>query len=124
MQSIQEILNNPSTKRGSERNSILKDIYQIYQNERQQRKVANWKRYIQYLKNNRFPNNPIQQKIFKKSKLFIKELPPKVIAIKLSHIPTKDLYYVLSVCKDKARRNESAGAFIFGSIKISNDTDK
>ena len=29
-----------------------------------------------------------------------------------SHIPTNDLYYILSVVKDKSFRNESVGAYI------------
>ena len=34
------------------------------------------------------------------------------VAYFVSHIPTNDLYYVLSVVKDKSFRNESVGAYI------------
>ncbi len=117
MQSIQEILQSNNKEKGSERNSVLKEIYDLYFNDRLSRKLENWKRYCNYLRNNKIQNSPVEVIKFQKSKLYIKELPPKTIAIKLSHIPTKDLYYLLSICKDKKNRKESIGAFILGSIK-------
>ena len=46
-----------------------------------------------------------------------KPLPVRVIAIKLAHIPTKDLYYLRSCCLDRLMRNESVGKYLLGSIK-------
>ena len=46
----------------------------------------------------------------------------KTIVYFLSHIPTKDLYYVISIMKDKKARGESASAYLLGSIK-SNGTN-
>lgn len=117
MLSIQEILHTREPAHGSERNSILKEIYDFYYNDRFNRKIENWKRYIIWLKNNKIPNNESSQKAFRKSKLFIKILSPKVIAIKLSHIPTNDLYYLKAICKEKRDLKESIGAYILGSIK-------
>ncbi len=123
MESITDLINSREKIKGSERNSILKEIYELYLKDRHSRKIANWRRYCIYLRNHKIENTPDQQQKFKKSNLFIRELPPKVIAIKLAHIPTKDLYYLKSVCVDKANRKESVGAFLLGSIKIQNENN-
>ena len=47
-----------------------------------------------------------------------KSMSPKLFAIKLSHIPTQDLYYTHSVSKDYKNRKGSYSKFLFGSIKI------
>lgn len=47
-----------------------------------------------------------------------KPLTGRALAIKTSHIPTKDLYYVLSVGKDYKNRKGSFSKFFFGSIKV------
>jgi len=39
-----------------------------------------------------------------------KKFQPRVIAIKLSHIPTKDLYYIVSIFKDTLGRKGLDGA--------------
>lgn len=39
-----------------------------------------------------------------------KQYSPKFLAIKLSHIPTKDLYYMISIYKDTEKRRGSIGA--------------
>jgi hypothetical protein len=49
---------------------------------------------------------------FTKDKRYIKKVPVSRFWFFLSHVPTRDLYYVLSVSKDKANRGESVGAFI------------
>ena len=118
MQSINEILQNRIKTKGSERNSVLKEIYFCYENDKTNRRKENWKRYCKWCRDWKLPNNKESENKFKKSKFFIKELSPKVLAIKLAHIPTKDLYYVRSVAKDKYNRGENVGAFILGSIKI------
>lgn len=47
-----------------------------------------------------------------------KATTPKVLGIKLSHIPTKDLYYLKSEAYSYQRRNGSFSKYIFGSIKV------
>lgn len=42
----------------------------------------------------------------------------QLFAIKLSHIPTEDLPYVISVGKDYKNRHGSFGKYIYGSIKV------
>lgn len=98
----------------SERTQILKEIYEIYSNDRQKlfRKKENWKRYVQWLKDNRIPNTKENQAKFKKSKFFIKELSDKAIAIMLARNNKWRLREVLSISTDKDNRNENAGSFI------------
>lgn len=43
---------------------------------------------------------------------------PKFLAIKLSHIPTKDLYYLKSICLDSKNRTGSFSKCFFGSLKV------
>ncbi len=49
-----------------------------------------------------------------------KPFPVKRIAITLSHIPTKDLYFMQSVFKDTQNRNgnESANKWFWWSLKV------
>jgi len=48
-----------------------------------------------------------------------KSFSARMIAIKLSHIPTKDLYYFISVCKDidNRRGRDAMGKFFWWSLK-------
>ena len=46
-----------------------------------------------------------------------KQLTPKIIAIKLAHIPTKDLYYLKGEAYDYQERKGSFSKYIFGAIK-------
>lgn len=46
-----------------------------------------------------------------------KPLTGRGIAIKVSHIPTNDLYYILSVGKDYKARKGSFSKYFFGSLK-------
>lgn len=42
----------------------------------------------------------------------------KLLGIKLAHIETKDLYFILSVGKDYKKRHGSFSKYLFGSLKI------
>jgi hypothetical protein len=110
----------PQKKKGSERTDILKQIYSFYDTvqESELRRKENWKRYVKYLKDGKIRHTPEEVKKFKKNKLFLKPISPASMAFFVSHIPTKDLYYVLSVAKDKSFRGENIGAFIV-SFQIS-----
>lgn len=46
-----------------------------------------------------------------------KKLHIAAIAVKLSHIPTKDLYYLKSVCLDAEREGKPFSAIFWWSIK-------
>lgn len=55
---------------------------------------------------------------------FVRELATykaPFIAFKLSHIPTKDLYFLLSVCNDEKNRGRSFSWKFFSSIKMKKD---
>lgn len=111
----------PTKVRLNPRNDILKQIYAFYDTQQEVvlTKRANWKRYIENLKLRKVKDSIEQQRAFKKSKLFIRKMSPSSMAFFLSHIPTQDLWYVLSVSKDKSFRNESVGAYIMGlQVKI------
>lgn len=47
-----------------------------------------------------------------------KPLTGRGLGIKLSHIETKDLYFILSVGKDYKARNGSFSKYFFGSLKV------
>ena len=47
-----------------------------------------------------------------------KPLTGRGLGIKLAHVETKDLYYVLSVGKDYKARNGSFSKYLFGSLKV------
>lgn len=101
----------------NERRQVLREIFEIYEKDKVGRRKENWKRYCKWVREKKLENSTANQKLFKKTKMFIHESPARNIAIKLSHIPTKDLYYMKSVAQDKLNRKESVGGFIFSSIK-------
>ena len=111
---LSNYLQNKKFTKGSQRNDILRQIYSFYDSDREVflTKKKNWKRYIEFLKVNKLKDTKENQDRFKKSKKFIKKMSPSTVAYFVSHIPTNDLYYVLSVVKDKSFRNESVGAYI------------
>ena len=119
MEHIQDLLNNRiEVGDRNERRVLLREIYGLYLKDRVGRKKDNWKRYCRWLREKKMENLATAQKDFKKTKLFIHESTPRNLAVKLSHIPTKDLYYMKSVAQDKLNRKESVGGFIFSSIKL------
>lgn len=46
-----------------------------------------------------------------------KPMSPRVLAIKLAHIPTKDLYYLRTMSYDYQDRHGSFSKYVFGAIK-------
>ena len=111
---LSNYLQNKKFTKGSQRNDILRQVYSFYDSDREVflTKKKNWKRYIEFLKENKIKDSKENQDRFKKSKKFIKKMSSSTVAYFVSHIPTNDLYYVLSVVKDKSFRNESVGAYI------------
>lgn len=111
---LSNYLQNKKFTKGSQRNDILRQIYSFYDSDREVflTKKKNWKRYVEFLKENKIKDTKENQERFKKSKKFIKKMSSSTVAYFVSHIPTNDLYYVLSVVKDKSFRNESVGAYI------------
>lgn len=118
---INEIIKTKEFKKleKSERAELIKQIYEIYTSphERILRRKENWKRYISWLKENKVPHTKEKVLEFKKNKKFIKERNVKSICFFLSHIPTKDLYFIISQMKDKKNRGYSASAYLFSSTQ-------
>lgn len=116
-----EKIHSPKPKRGiNERNQLVKEIYQIYSCPQEQirRRTENWKRYCRFCREQGQSNCVSTQKKFKQSRLFLKEVKDKNLAYLLSHIPTKDLYYIKSIMQDKINRSEFASMWLFSSLSI------
>lgn len=97
----------------NERQDILAQIHARYLLDKNLRKKENWTRYVQFLKENRTPDSKEMQAKFKKSRRFVKELDARSLAIRLAHIKTNDLYYIMSAGKDQ----KNFSAWLLSSIK-------
>ena len=116
LQKIEDLGKNKTTL--NERQTLIKELYEVYILEN---KVENWCRYLHWKKKTK--GTPEE---FKKAKLpinqkYIKPNTPSYFAIRLSHIPTGDLYYLISEKNDfKNRKKYQKSAFtkwLFFSIK-------
>lgn len=105
------------------RKDLIKELYEVYVLEN---KFENYFRYRHYLKKNKKINTKEIVEEFKKAKLpqntkYIKPFTDTFFAIRLSHIPTEDLYYLISVEKDiinrKGYKKCSFSKWLFFSIK-------
>lgn len=118
MESIEALLGNRvKVSDANERRVVIREIYEIYVKDGSGRRKENWKRYCKWCRENKWENSVENQKKFRKTKLFINESPARNLAVKMAHVPTKDLYYIKSVAQDKLNRGEPIGGFIFGSLK-------
>lgn len=114
MKSIQELLslNRDSSEflkkppRSSERSEIIKQFYEALLLENRIENYRKWKR------------TNLTAEEFKKTDKYRKPTTARAIAIKLSHIKSKqDLYYFLSICKDYKTRKGSFGKIFWGALK-------
>lgn len=119
MESIGTILDGKSIseqngRKPRERDFLIEQIYVLYESKNEDflRKKENWKRYVSWLKENRIQHGDQSLKDFKKKRRFIKKMNLRTFGIMINHIPTQDLYYILSVSKDRANRKESIGAYV------------
>lgn len=116
MEQIQNLIKLPIPKKvRSQRADILSQIIAIYRDPKEDilRKKLNFSTFIAYCKRYRLRwKDQSTQSEFKRSKLYLKPLTDTRIAIILSKLSLKDLYYVLSVCKDRLNRSENVGAYI------------
>lgn len=127
MKTISEIIKNKIESLGkkektlNERQSLLKELYEVYILEN---KYENYYRYKLWLGKNK--RTPESIKEFKKVKLpiekkYIKPITPAYFAVRLSHIPTKDMYYLTSLKKDlinrKGYKRSSFTKWLWFSIK-------
>lgn len=100
---------------GSQRAEILAELYEFY---REDWKKSTWKNYIQWLKKHRTKHSEMARVTFKSSSNYFAEMNVKYFAVRLAHIPTEDLYYLISIAKDKQKRNEDFNRWLFGSLKV------
>lgn len=123
MLNIADILKNkdlesPIKTAKSERAELTKQIDDIHHSvlEHNLRKKENWKRYCAWCKKNKLPDTTENQSKFKKTKECIKE--QKSLWFLVSHIKTKDLYYIISMMKDSNNRGKSASAWLLSNLSI------
>lgn len=104
----------------NERRTMLNEIYAFYDTEEQEklRKIANWRKYVRGCKRAGVkPTNDGFIQNFRKSREYIKRIEKQKIWFYLAHVKTNDLYFVRSICHDKANRGESVGGYLGSLIK-------
>lgn len=103
----------------SQRAELVKKIEELLNSGQEQKhtKIANWKRYVQWLKDNKVKDGEPYREMFRQSKSFLKPLNGKSLYFLLSHIPTDDLFYVKSVLQDRENRKEALTGYLIWSIK-------
>lgn len=83
-----------------------------------------------------FLNIPVQKKVLNERQELIqriqcainvervgtkyKPVTGRAVAMKVAHIPTTDLYYLDSICRDAKNRGKKYGFVFFGSLKVKN----
>lgn len=114
----QKKIENPIKQFRSQRNELFNELYKFY--EKSWRKNT-WTNYIKWLKINKLENNKINREKFSKSKMFFpKDTEKKFCSFRLGFMPTKDLYYILSIAKDMDNRGENFNKWLFWAIKPQN----
>ena len=125
MKSIAEIIKLPEQSQSEkrplrERAMLLNEIYELYSSlqDKKLRHIYNIELYKKWLQDKRIKHSPTNWELFRKSSNYVKTIDIGSFAIRLSHLKKpEDLYFLLSVAKDKYRRGEPIGAYIFYSIK-------
>lgn len=103
-----------------ERSMILNEIYELYSSiqDKKLRHIYNVSLYREWLQKKRIKHSSVNWEIFRKSARCVKTIDIGQFCIRLSHLKEeRDLYYILSVAKDRFRREEPVGAWIFSTIK-------
>lgn len=96
-----------------QRTALLKELYEFY--ERDYGRMMR-KQYFIWLGNRK--HNESLKALFMKTPSYRKKITPKSFAsFWLSHIPTPDLYYLISIAKDKEARRESFNRWLFWALK-------
>lgn len=100
----------------SQRNELMKEIHELYVADKWLLDRANCAKWLSRKKMKPIVANVEKWK--KESGEFRKPITPASLAsFWLSHIPTEDLFYILSIGKDKKQRNESFNRWLFWSLK-------
>lgn len=104
-------------KKTSERADLIGQLYDLYSSEKNLRRKENWKRYCHYCREiKNIPPEKFRTVRGPHHLKFISELTVRDVAVKLGHLKkNEDLYYLLSVCKDKRNRGESVSKYLIGA---------
>lgn len=106
----------PSRQVKSQRAELMQQIHEFYLKDKW---VNDRKLCAKWLSRKKMKPTKENVEIWKKeSKEFRKPITAKSLAsFWLCHIPTHDLYYIVSIAKDKKERGESFNRWMFWSIK-------
>lgn len=99
----------------SQRSEVFAELYKYYENDW---KVQTWKNYISFLKQEKKKDSNESRQLFTKSKFYFKKISVKSFcSFWLSFLTTEELYYLVSIAKDKLNRKESFNKWLFYSLK-------
>jgi hypothetical protein len=99
----------------SSRAELFNELYSLYE---QSYKKNVWDDYRKWLARNRFRHNQQRALEFKKTKDFRKPITVRSFcSFWFGFLKTDDLYYLLSVARDKTRRGENLNKWLFWAIK-------
>jgi hypothetical protein len=113
----EESLHENTAKCKSQRAELFKELYSYYEKSYKQN---TWTDYRRWLGRNKFKHSPQRIAEFKKSNDYRKKIAVKSFcSYWFSFLKTSDLYYLISVVKDKDSRGENVNKWLFWSIKNS-----
>ena len=126
MERISTLIKDRKQVKGSERSDVVKQIFIIYTSltEKKHRKIANWKRYCSWCKENKYPNTQTSRTLFRRSHNFLKEKGIKEFCIFIAIFDLQQLYYILSVIRDKNNCGEPCSAWMFSLCKTDSGYNK
>lgn len=94
----------------------MQELHEAYLNDKRTLDKTN---YVRWLKRNKFaPSTDNIARWKKTSGDFKNPITPKSFAsFWLGHVPTTDLYYLVSIAKDKQHRKESFNKWLFWALR-------
>lgn len=99
----------------SQRSELLRQLYEYYE---KSYKKNTWHDYLSWLREFKKENNKETQDEFRKTKLFHKQIDTRSFcSFWLGHIPTKDLWYLLSLAKDMNNRDQNFNRWLFWALR-------
>lgn len=105
----------PQPKFRSERAELLNELYTYYEKSYKQN---TWVLYREWLKKNKFKHSTEKVAEYKKDKSYVKIIPIKrFCSYWFNFLKTEDLYYLISIAKDKEKRGENFNRWVFWAIK-------
>lgn len=115
--SFQQLIENYKNEKPkiSQRSELFRQLYEFYE---KGYKKNTWHDYLSWIRETKKPNNKETQNEFRKTKLFHKQIDIRSFcSFWLGHIPTEDLWYLLSIAKDMDKRNQNFCKWLFWALK-------